>query len=130
MSGHVKFVVKNVALRQVFSECFGFPCQFSLHQMVHTHISSGAGTIGQLVVDVLSGLSLTPPQEIKTPLMLTFECCLRICELVTFLLLYANWITPSNGSRLLPSRKWKALGGRHEASFYVKTRQQKVFIRL
>jgi hypothetical protein len=27
--------------------------------------SSGAGTIGQLVADVPSGLSLTPPQETK-----------------------------------------------------------------
>jgi hypothetical protein len=27
------------------------------------HSSSGAGTIGQLVADVPSGLSLTPPQE-------------------------------------------------------------------
>jgi hypothetical protein len=27
------------------------------------HSSSGAGTVGQLVADVPSGLSLTPPQE-------------------------------------------------------------------
>jgi hypothetical protein len=43
----------------------GFPCQLSFHQMLHTHLSSGAGTIGQLVADVPSGFSLTPPQEIK-----------------------------------------------------------------
>jgi hypothetical protein len=53
------FVVENVALGQVFSEYFGFPCQLSFHQMFHTHLSSGAGTVGQLVADVLSGLSLT-----------------------------------------------------------------------
>jgi hypothetical protein len=29
------------------------------------HLSSGAGTIGQLVADVPSGLSLTPPKETK-----------------------------------------------------------------
>jgi hypothetical protein len=29
----------------------------------HIHLPSGAGIIGQLVADVLSGLSLTPPQE-------------------------------------------------------------------
>jgi hypothetical protein len=33
--------------------------------MLYTHVLSGAGTTGQLVADVPSGLSLTPPQEIK-----------------------------------------------------------------
>jgi hypothetical protein len=49
-SGHVGFVVDKVALRQVFSEYFGFSCQFLFHRPLHTHyLSSGAGTIGQLV---------------------------------------------------------------------------------
>jgi hypothetical protein len=62
----VGFVVDNVALGQVFSEYLGFPYQFSFHQLLHTHhLSSGAGTIGQLVVDVERGLGLTPPQETK-----------------------------------------------------------------
>jgi hypothetical protein len=30
-SDHVGFVVDKVALRQVSSEYFGFPCQFSFH---------------------------------------------------------------------------------------------------
>jgi hypothetical protein len=30
-SGHMGFVVDKVALRQVFSEYFGFPFQFSFH---------------------------------------------------------------------------------------------------
>jgi hypothetical protein len=47
-----------LALGQVFSKYFCFPCQFSFH--IH-HLSSGAGTIGQLMADVSSGL--TPPQE-------------------------------------------------------------------
>jgi hypothetical protein len=65
-SGHVEFVVDKVAVEQVFSEYFGFPCQFSFHRLLHTHhLSSGAGTIGQLVADVPSGLSLTPTQETK-----------------------------------------------------------------
>jgi hypothetical protein len=34
-SGHVGFIDK-MALRQVFSEYFGFPCQFSFHQLLHT----------------------------------------------------------------------------------------------
>jgi hypothetical protein len=63
---HVGFVVDKVTLGQVFSEYFGFPCQFSFHGLLHTlHLSSGAGTIGQLVADVPSGLSLTSPQENK-----------------------------------------------------------------
>jgi hypothetical protein len=65
-SGHVGFVVDKVALGQVFSEYFCFPCQFSFHRLLHTHhLSTGAGTIGQMVADVPSGLSLTPPQETK-----------------------------------------------------------------
>jgi hypothetical protein len=53
---------------QVFSEYFGFPCQFSFHRLfcIHHHLSAGAGTIGQLVADVPSGLSLTSPREKKT----------------------------------------------------------------
>jgi hypothetical protein len=49
----------------VFSEYFSFPCQFSLHRLlhIHHHLSSGAGTIGQLVTNVPSGL--TPPKETK-----------------------------------------------------------------
>jgi hypothetical protein len=61
----VGFVVDKVVLGQVSSEYFGFPCQFSLNQMLHTHPSSVVGTTGQLVADVRGGLSLTPPHEIK-----------------------------------------------------------------
>jgi hypothetical protein len=56
----VGFAVDKVALGQVFSEYFGFPCQFSFHRLLLTHhLSSGAGRIGQLLADVPSGLSLT-----------------------------------------------------------------------
>jgi hypothetical protein len=70
-----------VALGQVFFEYLGFPCQFSFHQLLHTHhLSSGAGTIGQLVADVPSGLSLTPPQETKTKLLIkVYSECLCDC---------------------------------------------------
>jgi hypothetical protein len=65
-SGHVGFVVDKVALGQVFSEYFGFSSQFAFHRLLHTHhLSSVAGIIGQLMADVTSGLSLTPPQETK-----------------------------------------------------------------
>jgi hypothetical protein len=45
----VGFVVDKVALGQVFSEYFDFPCQSSFHKLLHNHhhLSSGAGTIGQ-----------------------------------------------------------------------------------
>jgi hypothetical protein len=33
--------------------------------MLHTHLSSGTTTIGQLVAGVPNGLSLTSPHEIK-----------------------------------------------------------------
>jgi hypothetical protein len=48
-SSHVGFVVDKVALRQVFSKYFGFPCQYSFHHFLHSHhhLSPEAGTIGQ-----------------------------------------------------------------------------------
>jgi hypothetical protein len=62
--GCVGFVVDKVALGQVYPEYFGFSCQFSSHRLLHLqqHLSSGAGTIRQLVADVPSTLSvnLTP----------------------------------------------------------------------
>jgi hypothetical protein len=62
----VGFVVDKLSLGQIFSEYFGFPHQFSFHRLLHIHhLSSEAGTIGQLVADVSSRLSLTPPQETK-----------------------------------------------------------------
>jgi hypothetical protein len=66
-SGLVGLVVDKVALVQVFSDCFGFPCQFSFHQMLHNHphLSSWAGITGQLMADVPSGLSLPPLTETK-----------------------------------------------------------------
>jgi hypothetical protein len=66
-SGHVGFVVDEVALGQVFSEYFGLPYVFGFHRLLHNHhhLLSAVGTVGQLVADVESGLSLTPPQETK-----------------------------------------------------------------
>jgi hypothetical protein len=37
----VGLVVDKVALGQVFSEYFGFPCQSSFHQIVHHHNHPG-----------------------------------------------------------------------------------------
>jgi hypothetical protein len=70
--------VNIVALMQVFSEYFGFPCQFGFHRFLHNHhhLSSWAGTIGQTVAAVPSGLSLmclcTSGKDcIKTNIILT-----------------------------------------------------------
>jgi hypothetical protein len=75
--GLVKFVVDKVALGQVFSEYFRLPYQLSFYRLLHTHhLSSGTGTVGRLVADVPSGLSLTSPQETKklTISNTTVEC--------------------------------------------------------
>jgi hypothetical protein len=63
---HVGFVVDKVVLRQVFSEYFGFPCQFSFHRLLQARLPFGDGTIGQIVAGVTSGLSLNTPQKSKT----------------------------------------------------------------
>jgi hypothetical protein len=36
-SGHVEILVDKVALGQIFSEYFGFPCQSLFHQFLHNH---------------------------------------------------------------------------------------------
>jgi hypothetical protein len=41
------FVVDKVALGQVFSEYFGFPCQFSFHQLLQKSFITGVCAIGQ-----------------------------------------------------------------------------------
>jgi hypothetical protein len=66
-------VLDKLALGQVFSEYFDFPCQ-SFHRLLHTHHhpSSGAGTLGQTVADVPNGLILTPSQETKKKIFPTF----------------------------------------------------------
>jgi hypothetical protein len=64
----VGFVVEKVALGQVLSEYFIFRCKFAFHLLLHNHhhLSSGSGTIGQIVAAaVLSGLSLTLMRKIK-----------------------------------------------------------------
>jgi hypothetical protein len=35
------FVVEKVALGQIFSEYFGFPCQSSFHKILHPHNHPG-----------------------------------------------------------------------------------------
>jgi hypothetical protein len=61
----VGFVVDKVALGQVFFENVGFPYHFLFLQILYTHPPPGAGAIGQIVADVASALSLTPPHRNK-----------------------------------------------------------------
>jgi hypothetical protein len=52
----VGFVVDKVAAGQVFSEYFGFRCQFAFHRLLHNHphLSSGAKQWPQYQVDSVS----------------------------------------------------------------------------
>jgi hypothetical protein len=38
-------MVDKVAMGQVFSEYFGFPCQMSFHRLLHTHIVYHPGLV-------------------------------------------------------------------------------------
>jgi hypothetical protein len=59
---HVGFVVYIVAMGQIFSKYFGFPCLFSFQWLLHSHylLSSGVGRLGQLVANIPSGLKSHP----------------------------------------------------------------------
>jgi hypothetical protein len=59
----IRRIPTAAALRQVFAEYFGFPCQVLFHAILHTHLSLGADTIGQLVADVPNGLSHPAPRN-------------------------------------------------------------------
>jgi hypothetical protein len=60
----VWFVVDEVALRQVFLRVLRFPLPIVILPTA-PHSSSGDGTIGQIVSDVPSGVSLIPLQETR-----------------------------------------------------------------
>jgi hypothetical protein len=52
---HIKFVVNKVTLGQVL----WFPLQLSFHELLYTHLPSGADIIDPVVAGVPSGLRLT-----------------------------------------------------------------------
>jgi hypothetical protein len=75
----------GICAGQSGTEYFGFPCRFSFDRLLHIHhhhhyhhLSSGACTIGQLVADVRSGLSLTPAQETKKKLTLAIAMASKV----------------------------------------------------
>jgi hypothetical protein len=84
------FVVDKVALGQVFSGFFGFPCQSSFHQLLqsHYHLSSGPGIIGQTVDAVTIGLSLTPLRIIIIRLYVGLEVPIAVVMKEFYLLIY------------------------------------------
>jgi hypothetical protein len=47
-------MVDKVAVGQVFSEYFGFPCQSSFQQFLHDHHHlSAAGTVGHIGLEIM-----------------------------------------------------------------------------
>jgi hypothetical protein len=61
----VGFDVEKVEVGQVFIRIPRFPLPILILPNAPYPSSSGAGTVGQVVVDVPRGLSLTPPHETK-----------------------------------------------------------------
>jgi hypothetical protein len=90
---------------QVFSEYFGFPCQLESHRLLHIHhnLSSGAGTIRQLVADVPSGLSLQPHEKKKRP-DLRHGLCSGLFQLRHLTLVVLISMNSDGTSRFSPSR--------------------------
>jgi hypothetical protein len=84
-------VVEKVALGQVFSEYFDFPCQSSFHQLFHNHphLSSGAGTIGQKWPQY-KGLSPTKNKKIKKCLL--YSIPINLCIIKALYSLYSNLV--------------------------------------
>jgi hypothetical protein len=108
MSGYVGFVVDKVALGQVFYEYLDFPCQFSFRRLLHTHhLSSGGGTIGQLVADVPSGLSLTPPQETIKNFSSSFAFFIYVFSTPLFSSSLSSFLSSSEASSLLRAANYK-----------------------
>jgi hypothetical protein len=73
------FVVDKVALGQIFSEYFGFPC----HQILHHHNHPVQATIGQPVTAVPSEPSWTqpPPPLSELHLLEGTQLLLRVDDL-------------------------------------------------
>jgi hypothetical protein len=71
-SGHLGFVVDKVTVGQIFFRVLRFPLPIFIPPTApHSlSLSYGPGTIGQIIADAPSGLSLTSPKEIK----LQFTC--------------------------------------------------------
>jgi hypothetical protein len=70
-SGQVGFVVDKMALGQVFSKYFGFPCQSSFHQLLHNHPHHHLGLYNRPeVAAVPADVSPTPPNKTKNSCIL------------------------------------------------------------
>jgi hypothetical protein len=73
-SGHVGFVVDNVALRQVFSKYFSFRYK-AFHQLCHTHhySSSKTGINKPLTSVIVDSVPLLPKKQNKNCCTLSFS---------------------------------------------------------
>jgi hypothetical protein len=62
-----EFAVDKVTMEQIFFEYFDFPGfqSQSFYRLLHTRLSSGAGTLGKIAANAQRGFSLTPQQETK-----------------------------------------------------------------
>jgi hypothetical protein len=61
----VGFVVDKMALGQVFSEYFCFPCQSSFHQLLHNHPHLSSGLYNRPEVAAVPGDVSPTPQKKK-----------------------------------------------------------------
>jgi hypothetical protein len=101
-----------MALGQVFSEYFGFPCQLSFQRMFHTHhhLSSGTGTTGQTVAAVQTGFSLIQPQETKPRMKLlhtpTFWFLWNTQRYFRLLVCHRSRLSRALAPKIQPSRIW------------------------
>jgi hypothetical protein len=68
----VGFEVDKVALGQVFSEYFGFPCQSSFHQLLHNNPHHHLGLCNRPEVAAVPGdVSPTPLKKKGNPIILS-----------------------------------------------------------
>jgi hypothetical protein len=82
----VGFVVDKMALGQVFSEYFGFPCQSSFHQLLHNHPPLSFGLYNRPEVAAIPGdVGPTPLKKIShvTLGLPNSDCCIIILHVIT-----------------------------------------------
>jgi hypothetical protein len=117
-SGHAGFLVDKVALGLVCSKHFGFPCQFSFQQMLHNHLSSGAGTTSQIGDKVPNGLSLTPShKKIVQRIYLTFRY-VCVCMYVSMVTVWTKRLIELKLNELNWIIWWKFTG--HRSSHHIR----------
>jgi hypothetical protein len=85
-SRHVGLVVEEAALRQIFSEYFGFPCQ-AFHRLLHTHHHNHHLGLAQ---QANSGLGSNPPSRKKKHIFRSLTYCCNNVDLTELHNLYSS----------------------------------------